>query len=222
MSYQPLNPAGQPAGPVVYAPVVVPGSVVVGGPAVSLLSPPHEWQVELCNTCIESPGSWLYAACCPACSAYDQRVRLLAFTGEPYSCCQQKSLPHPGDCCTAPYQPPPAYPPPMWPPVEGAMPQVMTEFQCELCMEATCCHPCAIGSTRRLMQYKFGVQNSSCDDLTICCVVRRQSSAARREPGCGLCAYFHGCLLLLLLCLFSFSAAARIVVTTLVRPVSLR
>jgi hypothetical protein len=192
----------------------------------------HVWQKDLVKVACESPCECCTFTLCPWCAAYDQRLRLLAFTGEPYSCCQQDSHPSAGDCCSKPNYPPPRVLPAVWPPTPEHMPEVLKEFNwkavrhtteraClrtspsekwrimrnrsvwrqvgpESCtrrsgthkfpsfffcfvfvvfravlkaMEAACCLGCAVGSTRRLMSYKWGVQNSSCDDSCICCVL---------------------------------------------------
>lgn len=142
---------------------------------------PHTWKVQLHESCCEAPGTCCYACCCPPCFVYQQRARLLAFTGEPYSCCQCKSIPRAGGCCSDPYMPPPAYAPAVWPPQPGNEPEILRDCQPELACEACCCAACALGGTRMLMMYKFGVTNSSCDDCCICCTVRSREGADTQD-----------------------------------------
>ena len=128
---------------------------------------PRFWDVDLLSSCCADPGSCLLATCCPPCMAYAQRKRTLAFVGEPYSCCQKDSFPRTDSCCWSAYTPPIRPLPAVWPLPEGSE----EPFNCEMALEACCCLGCSVGSTRELMKFKFGVNDSDADVATICGVL---------------------------------------------------
>lgn len=132
---------------------------------------PRFWSVDLAHIFCEEPLTCLYSCFCGPCQAYQQRQRLLAFTGEPYSCCGWDTIPRSKSCCWDAYQPPARVLPPVWPPLLGQEPEVMRDFQPKMCLESFCCLGCSVGSTRAIMRYKFGVNDSDCDLACICGVV---------------------------------------------------
>jgi len=113
---------------------------------------PHlnrEWRVELFQAPVEAPASCLFGGLCVPCSAYEQRKRLLHVTGEPYVPCAGLF----GRCFSEPCD---------------------ENF---LCAEVACCPQMAASANRFMMQTRFGLRNTQCDDALMqataciwCCV----------------------------------------------------
>jgi len=84
--------------------------------------------------------SFAYGCVCCCCAIGQQRMELLDVTGEPYVCCAGiASMP----CCPCPDNMP-------------AIPCVW--------VEAFCCPQMALSANRFIIQSRFGLQNTSCDD----------------------------------------------------------
>jgi len=148
-----------------------PQMMVIQQPQVIYIQPQIKfWKQEMNSAMCDQPGIWCEACFCPHCVMYRERIRLIAFLGEPNSCCLQDSLPR-YHCCDPPTMPPYRAPPAVWPPIAGQEPLVMKEFQWDVCCEVTFCIAPALMANRRLMQWKFWVHETDCDRCCFCCCV---------------------------------------------------
>ena len=123
------------------------------------------WQVQLNRTWVEAPRTCLVSSLCLPCAAYEQRARVLGFTGEQYRA-------FPG--CW--HWPGAANPPSVWPPVRYDEPAVMRWWQPHLLAETMLCLPCAIGGTRSIMQRRFNIKDHRSDIFCLICPVSKQPS----------------------------------------------
>eukprot|EP00741_Cyanophora_paradoxa_P002767 tig00000630_g2687.t1 len=123
----------------------------------------NEWQVDMCDTCTTVPGEWCrrsgasgpsplhalsYEACfacfCPCCAAYDHRVRALDGNMNNYRCCAGLCACC-GDCHSCTKSCP----------------------ECCLACEVACCFSCAVSGNRLLIQGKYMLQNTPCDNCIL-------------------------------------------------------
>eukprot|EP00930_Biecheleria_cincta_P003494 TRINITY_DN10442_c0_g3_i1.p1 TRINITY_DN10442_c0_g3~~TRINITY_DN10442_c0_g3_i1.p1 ORF type:complete len:248 (+),score=40.81 TRINITY_DN10442_c0_g3_i1:68-745(+) len=101
----------------------------------------REWSVQLFSAPCEAPCSFAFGCFCPCCAIAKQRKDLLELTGEPYVCCGGIAKPCP--CCDCGDEQP--------------------EVPC-LCLEAFLCPQIALSANRYIMQTRFGLENTECDD----------------------------------------------------------
>jgi hypothetical protein len=147
--------------------IVQQGQFVQQAPVVVIMQQPQRWKVPVCSTCTEDCGECCFALYCPQCAVYQQRKRLLAFTGEPYSFLQQESFPRMATCCSDAYYPPPRTLPPVWPPAPGTNP-MLDEFQPGICIESWFCLGWAMLMNRNLIKYKFFILDGTCEKIMTC------------------------------------------------------
>jgi len=105
-----------------------------------------QWEIGMGEAPCKEPGIWCVNCFCLPCKAHEQRDR----TADPgpnfrcldmgcYGCCQCFD-----SCCVCPKSP------------------------C-MCLEAWCCTPWSILTTRHRVQYKWRARNSDCDNVLLCC-----------------------------------------------------
>mmetsp|Transcript_15215 Transcript_15215/g.38666 ORF Transcript_15215/g.38666 Transcript_15215/m.38666 type:complete len:177 (-) Transcript_15215:521-1051(-) len=102
----------------------------------------QNWDVSLCSTCTEIPGLWCMAFWCPPCTAYSQRSTLLDGDLRNYMCCQGLFC---GSLCDS----------------DLPCPQLC------LCMETVFCCWCSIIANRSLIQSRYDIRNSKCENCLI-------------------------------------------------------
>jgi len=102
----------------------------------------NHWDVHLCGTCFEVPDKWCLAFFCPPCVAFKQRIEVLDNNMDSYVCCGGMY----GDCCKFVSDPCPT---------------------CCLGIESCICFWCAISANRFLIQNKYDVRNTCCEECLI-------------------------------------------------------
>lgn len=103
------------------------------------------WQVGLCSTCVEYPGTCLYTCFCTCCSAYNQRQLLLGNDWNNYVCC--KGICFAEKVCGCAKDCP------------------------QLCMvlETICCITCAVKANRMYVQEKYWIKDSLIETCFLMC-----------------------------------------------------
>lgn len=104
----------------------------------------NEWQMGLCKTCFVHPSTCCYSCWCTPCKAYSQRNELLELTREKYVCAGGML---PCGCCSEPCA------------------------EDWLLCEVLCCPHFAVMVNRFLIQSRFAIRNTCCDDFIILCAL---------------------------------------------------
>lgn len=100
----------------------------------------RSWQVSVIESSLRSSISFCYGLWCSCCMVATQRMDILEVIGEPYLCCG-------GMFSCQPLSD-------EW------------DLSCVWC-EAFCCCACALAANRFLMQTRFNLQNSNCDNCML-------------------------------------------------------
>ena len=102
----------------------------------------NEWQMALCTSCFVHPKTCCYSCWCTPCKSYSQRKELLELTREQYVCAGGML---PCGCCSEPCSE-------RW-----------------LLCEVIFCPHFAVLVNRFIIQTRFAIRNTCCDDLIILC-----------------------------------------------------
>lgn len=94
------------------------------------------------DACCAAPGACIYASCCPCCSNFSLRKRVLGGDITKYKCCQGYF-----DCCCC---------------KAGHMGESSCPSCC-LCLEVCCCPGMAISATRMYLMDSRNIQSDPCD-----------------------------------------------------------
>lgn len=129
-----------------------------------------QWITSFFQTQCEQPSACLYGAACPCCAVYQQRVRLLEITGEPYICFG-------GLFPVGPLRNP--------------------QGRSWLAIEVAFCPCWALSSNRYIVQTRFDKANTLCDSTLLaatgpckCCADAARSVFCKDTPELGDCTCF--------------------------------
>lgn len=112
----------------------------------------RQFKTTMCKAPCKDPGCFCLSCLCPCCAQYTMRKQVLGggdVWQSRYMCCQGMF----GSCCC--FKP-------------GKMGEKKCPACC-LCLEATCCHSCAVSATRWTVMADRGLKSDPCDIKIIRC-----------------------------------------------------